>query len=447
MAKTRTPRATSPTTDQKFDRLALALDGCFDLNLKDIPKALQRRIEQEFFPNLWDQLSAEQRRSAALQLDYQNDPATEQERKYWWDFFVRMKELEQQIAQWEWAETPTASDMALKETRLKELRQELHRLGLQQRQGRGDFYPEPAHLDARSNAPPPAGFIAYPKAMKILREKWQATPEELAVWIFLGPESDGIAAYLNANELSPPPPFSYAYSPVSEDYLSPLMMCWFREDDLDRFSPAERYITGKQLLERWGKIPDIQAEAFIIAKIAESRLVDLHPIAGGTRVTFAEQENFPPLESGLFPLSHIEQIETEDLDLAVAQLDPHQQASPKTGGRPQGILAEVIELIYLHFRDTGNLAALQPNNVRVFLRELKSLANDGVQGGGPEIWKLRTYLAERIKEVKIPRGGGRCSVLTHDRRQGKNVVEGSRYDQDRISRILSELRKKYPLPS
>jgi hypothetical protein len=446
MAKTRAAIATPPTTGQKFDSLALALAGCFEHNMEDIPEALQRRIEQEFFPNLWDHLSAEQRRRAAQELDYQNDPATEQERRYWWDFFVRMGELEKQIAHWEEVETPTASDMVLQETRLKELRQELHRMELQKRQGRGDFYPEPTYRETRSNAPPPNDFIAYPKAMKILRKKWQATPEELAVWIFLGPESDGIAAYLNANELSPPPIFSYAYSVGSEDYLSPLMMCWFRRDDIDHFTPAERYITGKQLLGRWGKLQDIQAEAFIIAKIAESRLVDLHPIAGGTRVTFAEQENFPPLEAGLFAMSHIEQIETEDLDLAVAQPNSHPQAAANTGGRPQSPLMEAIERLYLYFRVTGNLTVIQPNSVRAFLKELKSHANDDVQGGEPEILKLRTYLAERIKEVKIPRGGSKCSVLTHDRHEEKKIVIGSSYDQDRISTILSDLRKKYPLP-
>jgi hypothetical protein len=36
-----------------------------------------KRVVQEFFPMPWDKLSADQRRSVALQLDYQHDPAME----------------------------------------------------------------------------------------------------------------------------------------------------------------------------------------------------------------------------------------------------------------------------------------------------------------------------------------------------------------------------------
>ena len=86
----------------------------------------------------WDSLSADQRRSVALQLDYQHDPATEQERQFWWDFFERMSNLKTQIAQWEVLATPTAADLARKETRLMELKQKLARLDTQQRLARGD---------------------------------------------------------------------------------------------------------------------------------------------------------------------------------------------------------------------------------------------------------------------------------------------------------------------
>ena len=103
----------------------------------------------------------------------------------------------------------------------------------------------------------------------------------------------GIAAYLNANELTPPPEFYFAYYPGVEDYLSPLMSCWFLRDDIDRIEPADRYITGAELIERWGKHPGIRPEAFIRAKIAESRLLDFHPICGGTQGTFGD--NYPPL--------------------------------------------------------------------------------------------------------------------------------------------------------
>ena len=70
-----------------FDSLTLALEDWFDTRLADLPDALRQRVLQEFSPMPWDKLSADQRRSVALQLDYQHDPATEKDRQKWWDFF------------------------------------------------------------------------------------------------------------------------------------------------------------------------------------------------------------------------------------------------------------------------------------------------------------------------------------------------------------------------
>lgn len=157
-------------------------------------------------------------------------------------------------------------------------------------------------------------YIAYPKAMKLLAQSLNATPEELAAWVFFGSETGfgGLTAYTNANELEPPPKFNYSIGGKNFDYLSPLMFCWFREEDVTSFTPEYRYITGSALIERWTKQPGIQPEAYILAKIRESRLQDCHPIYGGTKATFSESEFFPPLETGLFALSQILEIEAED---------------------------------------------------------------------------------------------------------------------------------------
>jgi len=157
-------------------------------------------------------------------------------------------------------------------------------------------------------------YIAYPRAMKRLRERLGATPEEVAAWVFWGETHGGLVAYTNANELDPPPRFHFIHT-MGDDYVSPLMACWFRRDDIETFEPDERYITGKALIERWGKDPDIEPKAFMLAKIEESRLLDMHPNCGGTRATWPEQESFPPMESGLFALSHIEAIEVEDFGI------------------------------------------------------------------------------------------------------------------------------------
>ena len=69
------------------------------------------------------------------------------------------------------------------------------------------------------------------------------------------------------------------------------------------------------MVKRWGEKPGLQPEAFILAKIRESRLQDIHPMYGGTRGTFHEYADFPPLESGLFSMSEVAKVEAEDFSV------------------------------------------------------------------------------------------------------------------------------------
>ena len=305
-----------------FDSLTLALEGWFATSMCDLPDSLRQRVEHEFPPMTWDQSSAEQRRSETLQLDYQHDPAAEQDRQFWWDHYHHQVELKAQIAQWEAAAAPTAGELALRETRLKELRQELARTALQGRQARGDYYPERKPLNGASETSPtsqggPVQYVAYPKAIAQLRKRIDATPEELAAWIWAGPKDGGIAAYVNANELDPPPRFHFGLGSGKgddHDYVSQLMACWFREDELAGFNPADRYITGEALITRWAERPGLRVDAWVRAKIRESRLSDLHPLYGGTQGTWPEDASLPPMTAGLFRLSEVEAIEAEDFD-------------------------------------------------------------------------------------------------------------------------------------
>lgn len=296
----------------EFTSLTIALAGFFDTEFEDLPDALRQRVRQEFFPIGWIGLSGRQRREFALQMDYQHDPETEDERQQWWDFFERMREVKDQIAKWETIATPTASDLALRESRLADLRRQLAQMDAHQRQARGDYLPQ-RPTDKTSPVPVEGGqYIAYPKAMAQLKTRLGATVEELAAWILRGPDDGGLTAYMNANELDPPPRFYYTVGSENPDYVAPLMACWFAPHEIDQFSPTERYMTGQALIERWSARPSLHAVAFICAKIAESRLLDIHPIYGGTRGTFAEHSDWPPLESGLFAVSQVEHIEATD---------------------------------------------------------------------------------------------------------------------------------------
>ena len=137
-----------------FDSLTLAFEEWFDRPFGDLPEALRLRAEKELKPFRWEGLSPEQRRTVALQLDYQHDPANEQDQQFWWDHFQRQDDLKAQIAQWEATAAPTAGDLALRETRLKVLRQELARTEMQERQSRGDYYPERKPVGGESATSP-----------------------------------------------------------------------------------------------------------------------------------------------------------------------------------------------------------------------------------------------------------------------------------------------------
>jgi len=316
-----------------FDPITWAFEVWFDKPLYELPESLRERANKEFFPFGWEGLSADQRRSLALQLDYQHDPATAQDQQFWWDFFEREDSIKKQILQWESATCHSAGDLSQKEARLKELRQQINRMELQQRLARGDYYPERPQREGKDEEPAGSGvsisYIAYPKAMKSLSNRLKATPEELAAWVWMEPKNGGLAAYLNANELDPPPRFGFTLGNEGDfDYLAPLMACWFSEEDIGNFEPADRFITGSALIERWNAQPDLHAEAFIRAKITESRLLDAHPIYGATQGTYPEDSAFPPLASGLFVLAHVEQIEAEDF----GTLHPDNEYKPKQKG-------------------------------------------------------------------------------------------------------------------
>ncbi len=310
-----------------FDSLSKVLEGWFDKPLGKLPDEQRHRIETDFLPMPWDSLSPERRRIGAANWDCQHDPAMRSERQYWWDFYMRMGELTKQIEQWSAITAPTATDLAQKEKRLAELQRELADMKKEEQQP----FMNPADRLRQSSVKREPGatnsadkpkFIAYPKAMRLLADRLDATPEELATWLFYGPGPGlgGLTAYLNANELDPPPKFYYANYVGSSDYLAPLMSCWFIAEEIANFQPIERYITGKALVERWSKQQDIQPRAFILAKIRESRLMDCHPTQGGTETTFSGLGAFPPLETGLFALSHIKEIEATDFGIDGSEL-------------------------------------------------------------------------------------------------------------------------------
>lgn len=185
-----------------FDSLTLALEGWFETPLCDLPDALRQRVEEEFFLMPWDGLSAANRRSVALQSDYQDDPATEQERRFCSDFVDSMLTIETQIAKWEAVPTPTARDLVLQESQLAKLRSELAGMWTQVRQARGDNCPVRTMIESKDAKAPgntnevaPVGHCAEFRAMENL------VASELSL-AFVGDKSESSIGTNNLLEIS-----------------------------------------------------------------------------------------------------------------------------------------------------------------------------------------------------------------------------------------------------
>lgn len=269
---------------------------------------------------------------------------------------------------------------------------------------RGDFLPKA--VGSFSVTPNETGpYIAYPKALRRLEERLGATPEELAAWIFMGPEKGGIAAYRNANELNPPPRFYFAHY-MGEDYLGPMMGCWFLAEDVHHFSPVDRYMTGQALIERWSAQAGIVPKAFIQAKIEESRLIDLHPTYGGTRGTISEDDTFPPLEAGLFVLAHVEGIELEDFGL---DEEPVGQASNSC----QAVPAARIRSCFAVMRDEDANDEWWKDKMRDAKRNglAECRVGRGKPGPGGSLWRPELVAAWLVdRDTKSIQGLGPSAV-------------------------------------
>ncbi len=132
----------------------------------------------------------------------------------------------------------------------------------------------------------------------------------------------------------------------------------------------------------------------------------------------------------------------------VSEISPRKntKVQSKTGGRPKEQLAEAIEIAYLHFQATGNVEILKPGNIKFFLKKINEIVKKEIPLAELGNQKIANDICEHIKDVKIPRAG-KCYVTTHDRCEGSKTYHGDRYAQDAVSKLLTALRKQYPIIS
>jgi len=111
-----------------------------------------------------------------------------------------------------------------------------------------------------------------------------------------------------------------------------------------------------------------------MAKIRESRLADMHPIYGGTAATFSEIGSFPPLETGLFSLSHVEAIEREDGLSVVAQ--KNETAGQRCERLKKRILEEKLKGTKAFFRTVAD-------EEKISVTRLKQIISDVATKNSP----------------------------------------------------------------
>ena len=294
--------------------LETRLSAQFENMLAALPPELQAVTSEEFSQFGWDSLSPAQRRAFAKQRDCKIDPARSGEHNFWWRHFAREQEVERKLAEWQAISAPDAGSLNVKEANVAKWQRELADL-------KTKFASIPDLLLIRysvgqaETCESKTQYVPYPTAFSPLNERFDTSPEEIAMWIWLGAHHNGLRAFVNPGALGAPPRFTFAGTD-GWDYVSKIMGCWFRLDDLEHFVPTNRYIRCDQLRERWrgkqGIDSDANLDAFIRAKIVELRLDAISPITGPTQWEHPGNPQWPPIESAMFRVAQIEEIEAND---------------------------------------------------------------------------------------------------------------------------------------
>ena len=296
-----------------YQSAVTVLDGRFGKELAKLPKPIRKMVAEEIFPFQWDSLSEAQRRSWAAQRDLKSDPARQGEQAFWWQHASNVQKLAEDIRLLELSRTDPSPEHAENKKELARLTQELNALKLKAL-GVRDLLANKGIVPRKDMATAQTKYVPYAVAFDILGDKYEATIEEIAMWIFCGKNDHGLDAFLNANEMTVPSRFNFDCWD-DFDYQSHLMACWFDADEIKAFVPKERYISGDTLVERWKDRSGIKVVAFIRAKIRESRLMGIHPISGATQWNYVDSTSYPAKETAIFSLLEVKEIEAADFGI------------------------------------------------------------------------------------------------------------------------------------
>lgn len=177
-------------------------------------------------------------------------------------------------------------------------------------------------------------LVPFPVALDRLRERWpDVTPYELGMWVCFDKLPAWLPVWRRGKRREKRFDFSQCYDSarqdtaiVNWDFTAPLGAVWFKPHEIDQFNPAERWLTYKQVVERWrGRLDPAQVRIFLMTRAlsADARsglqgrgdLEPLHPYTGGAREVLGllmtgqpDNDAFAPIETCMFPVSNIDRL-------------------------------------------------------------------------------------------------------------------------------------------
>ncbi len=292
-----------------YDSLEKMLDHWFGFSFHELPSPLKRRVIANYWIAIWDDLTPAQRRSVARHHDHQHDPAIQDDREFWINFYANIQNLERKIEEWEHVDSPTALDLHQKESELQALQEKkAHLLRLKDIFLERRFLRIVSDSESESDKADEKNYLAFPAALERLRRRLNTSMQEIAAWILIGPDEGGLTAFSKPRYSSGVSRFQFRPE-MEPDYESLLFNCWFAEVEIESFNPRERFMSGKALIARWKDSVEENARDFIQSKVIAGDLTDLHSFKLGKEAAAPASEGSVGLETGLFAMSQIEAVE------------------------------------------------------------------------------------------------------------------------------------------
>lgn len=318
-------------TDGKY--VSTVLSNWFDSEVVDFPEDIQEFFFDRFNPIKtdpilngssfctcpWGRMTPDMRRQVALLLDYEKDHHVRQQEKTC-GFDQEAREIIAKQINLSEKNPPQLDSLDKIEAALKGLYDHHARMIFLKNQLLGDFKKmiTGAH-GTDTNQPDLSAYTPYLQAV----EKLDASPEEMAAWVWAGKDNGGLNAFFKHNRGESLLRYYLCFGSADEcSYQSRLLECWFLATELSEFQPAENYITGKSLIDRWKeklKGEESLSAAFIRAKIAAETLRDINRMPGDRQHEGFNNSPYPSLNCRLFNLTDVAQIEAEFFSQTNAQ--------------------------------------------------------------------------------------------------------------------------------